>query len=78
MDIEFTSFACTCGEIDLVAGPVPNGNTHRRIISEERLRIAKSAFTQGHDGDHCVWESKTFTLEVPDHLLTPPQLIPQG
>ncbi len=78
MDIEFTSFACICGETDLVAGPVPNGNTHRRVISEERIEIARSAFQLGHDSDKCVWVTKTFTLKVPSYLLAPPQLTPQG
>lgn len=77
MDIEFTSLACTCGEVDLIAGPVPNGNTHRRVIAEERVQLAMSAFQLGHDGDKCIWQSRTFTLHVPSYLLTPP-LIPQG
>lgn len=74
MQIEFTAFACICGETDLVAGPVPNGNTHRRVIAEERVELAKSAFALCHDGDKCLWNSRTFSLQVPEYLLVPPQV----
>lgn len=78
MQVEFTSFSCTCGETDLVAGMVPNSNVHSRIVAEERVEVAKSAFGLCHDGDKCVWESRVFTLQVPEYLLAPPEVVPKG
>lgn len=78
MNVEFTAFSCICGETDLVAGPVPNSSTNLQLIVRSRLQQAENHFRSRHDGDHCLWNTKVFSLQVPEYLLTAPQFIPQG